>query len=207
MTNLLLVRHSELAWGPENPPSKRELTERDRKRSRLLGDYLIERNVGAVFASLELKAAQTAEIAAEVAGLSNIVLVPDLREHEREQSPIIGEAERRALVIDCIRRPDELVYGAEPVRTATDRFGVAVANLMTSHGQDAEAVVAHGTVISTFVASVLGIDPIPVWESLGMPGLVEIEWPEPSGILTNRSAQLLSQRENLGISVRQANHQ
>ena len=46
------------------------------------------------------------------------------------------------------------------------------------------AVVAHGTVISTFVASVLDIDPVPVWESLGMPGLVEIEWPEPTEIIS-----------------------
>jgi len=84
MTNLLLVRHSEPAWGPENPPSKWELTERGRKRSRSLREYLAQRCVGAVSASSKLKAVQTAEIAAEVAGLSNVALVHDLREHDRE---------------------------------------------------------------------------------------------------------------------------
>ena len=187
VTNLLLVRHSEPAWGPENPPSKWELAERGRKRSRSLGDYFVKRRVGAVCASLELKAAQTAEIAAEVAGISNVVLVHDLREHEREETLIIGEAERGALVIDCIRRPDELVYGSEPVRTATDRFGAAVANLMSDHNAEAVAVVAHGTVISTFAASVLDIDSIPIWESLGLPGLVEIEWPDPTEIISRRN--------------------
>jgi broad specificity phosphatase PhoE len=187
MANLLLVRHSEPAWGPENPPSKWELTERGRNRSRSLGDYFVERRVDAVFASLELKAAQTAEIAAEVVGLPNVVLIHDLREHEREESPIIGDAERRALVIDCIRRPDELIYGSEPVRTATDRFGAAVAKLMSDQEAESVAVVAHGTVISTFVASVLNIDPVPVWESLGLPGLIEIEWPRPTEIISHRN--------------------
>lgn len=187
MTKLLLVRHSEPAWGPENPPSRWELTERGKKRSHALGDYLVERRVGAVFASLELKAAQTAEIAAEVTSFSNVVLVHDLREHEREETPIIGEAERRALVIDCIRRPDEVVYGSEPVRAATDRFGTAVTNLMSGEDAEAVAVIAHGTVIATFVASVLDIDPIPIWQSLGMPGLVEIEWPDPVEITSQRN--------------------
>jgi len=187
MTNLLLVRHSEPAWGPENPPSKWELTERGRQRSRSLGDYFVERRVGAVFASPELKAAQTAEIATQVAGQSNVVLVHDLREHEREETQIIGDAERRKLVIDCIRRPDELIYGSEPVQTATDRFGAAVANLMVDQDAKAVAVVAHGTVIATFVGSVLNIDPIPIWESLGMPGLIEIEWPDPTEIISQRN--------------------
>ena len=111
MTNLLLIRHFEPAWGPEKPPSKWELTERGRQCSRSLGDYLVERSVGAVFASLKFKATKTTEITAEVAGFSNVVLVHDLREHEREETFIIS----RALVIDCIRRPDELIYGSESV--------------------------------------------------------------------------------------------
>ena len=94
MTILLLVRHSEPAWGPENPPSKWELTGQGRDNARSLGEYFVERRVGVVFASLELKAAQTAEISAEVAGLSNVVLNDDLREHEREETLIVSEAER-----------------------------------------------------------------------------------------------------------------
>ena len=132
MTNLLLIRHFEPAWGPENPPAKWELIERRRQCSRSLGDYLVERRVGAVFASLKFKATKTTEITAEVAGFSNVVLVHDLREHEREETFIISEPERRALVIDCIQRSDELIYGSVPVRTAPDRFGDAIANLMTA---------------------------------------------------------------------------
>jgi len=52
---------------------------------------------------------------------------------------------------------------------------------------EAVAVVAHGTVIATFVASVLDIDPIPIWESLGLRGLVETEWPEPTEIISQQN--------------------
>ena len=45
------------------------------------------------------------------------------------------------------------------------------------------AIVAHGTVISTFVGENLDIDPVPIWDSIGLPGFVEIEWPNPTEIL------------------------
>ncbi len=73
--------------------------------------YLVERSVGAVFANLKFKATKMMAITAEVAGFSNIVLVHDLREHEREETFIIS----RALVIDYIRRLDELIYFSESV--------------------------------------------------------------------------------------------
>lgn len=67
------------------------------------------------------------------------------------------------------------------------RFGEAIRRLMKSESGQKIAVIAHGTVISTFVAELLEVDPIPVWDSLGVPGLLEIEWPNPSKILTRRN--------------------
>ena len=45
------------------------------------------------------------------------------------------------------------------------------------------AVVSHGTVISTFVAQELGVDPVLLWKSMGLPWLVEIYWPNPTKII------------------------
>lgn len=90
-------------------------------------------------------------------------------------------------MIECIRRSGELILGTETVDTAQTRFGSAIDQLMASgrnHDQNV-AIVSHGTVISAFIAERLKIDPIPVWEYLGLPGLVEIDWPNPSKI-TNR---------------------
>ena len=58
---------------------------------------------------------------------------------------------------------------------------------MVDQDADAVAVVAHGTVFAMFVGSVLDIDPIPIWESLGLPGLIEIEWPDPTEIVSQRN--------------------
>jgi broad specificity phosphatase PhoE len=38
-------------------------------------------------------------------------------------------------------------------------------------------IVAHGTVISMLVAYLLDIEPAPIWERLGLPSLIAVEWP------------------------------
>jgi broad specificity phosphatase PhoE len=87
MTNLLLIRHSMPAWGSHAPPSKWILTEEGRERSKDLGEYLKKRQVGRIFASTEVKAVETAEIAAKVAGVPNVIQDRDLREHDRDNMP------------------------------------------------------------------------------------------------------------------------
>jgi hypothetical protein len=54
--------------------------------------------------------------------------------------------------------------------------------LMTDVTDNAVAVVAHGTVICTWVGQQLDIDPIPLWQGMGIPWFVEIDWPNPTGI-------------------------
>jgi broad specificity phosphatase PhoE len=184
MTKLLLIRHSVPAWGPENPPSKWELTERGKDRSKLLGEYLKSRRTSRIFASSEVKALETAEIAAGIAGISSVTSYSGLREHDRDETRVVlTSTERRALIIECIRKPDELIHGSETVGAARDRFGKAVKRLMMDVTDETVAIVAHSTVISTFVGEILDIDPVPIWDSIGLPGFVEIEWPNPTEIL------------------------
>ena len=94
MTNLLLIRHSMPAWGPHAPPSKWKLTEEGRERSKDLGEYLKGRDVARIFASTEVKTVETAEIAAKVAGVPNVVQDHDLREHDRDNTPTPSVADR-----------------------------------------------------------------------------------------------------------------
>ena len=188
MSNLLLIKHSEPVVDPEIPPSQWKLSDRGVQRAGLLAEYLADRGINALYSSGESKAVQTAEIVGDSTGLS-INVVHDLREHDRGNTTIIGAEKWRSLVIESIRNQDEHIYGSEPVGTARMRFGNAVERLMKPLQNDNRtiAVIAHGTVISTFVAELLEIDPIPIWESLGLPGFVEIEWPRPSKILTRRN--------------------
>ncbi|MDA1280100.1 MAG: histidine phosphatase family protein [Chloroflexi bacterium] len=182
MNKILLTRHAEPAWNENATPSQWELTDAGRQRAAELGDYLAERNIAAVYASTEIKAIQTAEIAGGASG-KKPVIVHDLREHERENTVIVGSAVRRAFVIDCIRNQDGIIYGSEPVSVARKRFCSAIADLMQQHTGATVAVVAHGTVISTFVAEMIDVDPVPIWESIGLPGFIEIDWPNPTSII------------------------
>ena len=183
MSNLLLIKHSEPAVDLELPPSKWQLSGRGKQRAGLLGDYLADLGVSALYSSSEAKAVETADIIGAAIGLP-VDVVHDLREHDRASTPVIDAEKWRSLVIEAIRKQDEQIYGAEPVSTARKRFGRAVERLMKPHERydKTVAVVSHGTVISTFAAALLEIDPVPIWESLGLPGLIEIEWPRASGI-------------------------
>jgi len=174
------------AWGSHAPPSKWILTEEGRERSKDLGRYLKERHVGRIFASTEVKTIETAEIAAKVAGVPNVVQDHDLREHDRDNTPIPSGADRQSLVIECIRNPDQLIWGSETVATARNRFGSAVSRLLDNNHDEMVAIVAHGTVITTFVGEMLDIDPVPIWKSMGTPWLIEIGWPNPTEILDQR---------------------
>lgn len=184
MTQLLLVRHSEPVLSRLKPPSQWELTERGRERSLLLGEYLKQRGTDQIIASSELKAIETAEIAASVVGLEEVEQVHDLREHERKNSKIISADERRALVIESLRRSNELIFGSETVETARSRFADAITRLLQETSASTVAVVTHGTVMSAFVAHLLNADPGPIWNSLGLPGTLEIEWPDPTEIVS-----------------------
>jgi 2,3-bisphosphoglycerate-dependent phosphoglycerate mutase len=184
MVNLILVRHSEPAWDPEIPPSRWLLTERGRHRSKLLGEYLGTRKIGQIFASSELKAIETAEIAAGFAGISLVNTDHDLREHDRDETRVVlTSSERRSLIIECLRRPETLIHGSVTVGTARRRFGKAVFRLMENATDQTVAIVAHGTVISSYVGELIGIDPVPIWDSMGLPGFVEIDWSNPTEIL------------------------
>lgn len=168
----------------EIPPSKWELSDRGKLRAGLLADYLAGREIDALYSSSEVKTVQTAEIVSTTTGLP-VNVDHDLREHSRDNNAIDGAEKWRSTVIEAIRRQDEQIMGSETVGTARMRFGTAVERLMAAFGNNGQtvAVIAHGTVISTFVADLLETDPVPIWESLGLPGLVEIEWPRPSKIV------------------------
>lgn len=186
MTNLLLVRHSEPALKKGVLPSKWKITERGQDRSRLLGEYLNIHGIDRIIASSEVKAIETAEIAAEVAGIRHVHQEHDLREHNGDGAPFISSAERRSLVLESLRKPDEMIYGTETVRVAMNRFSRAIRRLINENTDQSVAVVAHGTVISAFIAAELDIDPGAIWSSQGLPGFVEIEWPNPSRILNQQ---------------------
>ena len=182
MAKLHLVRHSEPAWRTELPPSKWVLTGQGKIRSRELGVYLGKQGVSRIFSSDENKAVETAEIDADVAGIKKVIIDSSLREHDRDNAPRPPSKKRDDLIIDCIRNPDKLIWGNETVSEATNRFGEVVERFLAYDQTENVAIVSHGTVISMFVAQQLNIDPVSLWKSMGLPWLIEIDWPNPTKI-------------------------
>ena len=111
-----------------------------------------------------------------------MIIDSSLREHDRDNAPRPPSKKRDDLIIDCIRNPDKLIWGNETVSEATNRFGEAVERFVPYDQAENVAVVSHGTVISMFVAQQLNIDPVSLWKSMGLPWLIEIDWPNPTKI-------------------------
>ncbi len=56
-------------------------------------------------------------------------------------------------------------------------MGAALAGVMERHAHENIAVVAHGTVITLFVARAAGIEPFALWRRLGLPSFIVLSLP------------------------------
>jgi hypothetical protein len=62
--------------------------------------------------------------------------------------------------------------------------------------------VAHGTLISLYVARAAGVEPVPLWQRLGLPAFVVLALPARSLVAVVESVELdaTAQRVRLGVS-------
>jgi len=129
-----------------------------------------------IVASTEPKATETAEL---VAGALHKPwhIAAGLHEHERSGVGWIDRARFEAQVAEFFRRPGALVFGGETADQAHARFAAAIAAVTAQYPARSLAVVAHGTVISLFVARSVGLEPFPLWSCLGLPSFVVLSLP------------------------------
>ena len=175
---LVLVKHSHVAVVPGRPPRTWELSGEGRRRAALLAGRLAEFDVARVVSSDEPKAVETAEIVAQRLGVPS-ASVAGLHEQLRDTAPYLGREDFEAAIAWLFDEPSKVVFGEESADAAADRFGAAVEALLADEraaetstaGRD-QVVVAHGTVIALYVARVAGIEPFPLWQSLGLPSYV-----------------------------------
>ena len=170
---LVLVKHSHVDVVAGRPPRTWELSAEGRRRAALLAGRLAEFDVARVVSSVEPKAVETAEIVAQRLGVPSARL-PGLHEQLRDTAPHLGDEDFQAAIAWLFDEPNKVVFGEESADAAGDRFSAAVDALAEDAavaGRDA-IVVAHGTVISLYVARVAGIEPFPLWQSLGLPSYV-----------------------------------
>lgn len=144
---------------------------------RPLADRLRSHAPSRVVASLEPKAQETGRLLASRLGVPWSVRA-GLHEHDRCDVPFLGREQFLDSVAAFFRTPDQLVFGSETARDALARFSCAVDAVLSRYPDGSVAIVAHGTVISLYVADACGVEPYALWRELGLPSFVAVSLPD-----------------------------
>lgn len=182
---LILVKHAMPAIIPGIPPDEWQLSEQGQRSCSRLAEELAAWQPTQIISSLETKAQQTAQ---NVSAQLNLPLVtwPDLHEHVRYTSPLreagsyTSQADFEANVKRFFAAPDQLVFGQETAHEAQARFSMAIQRLLEAYPEQTQAVVAHGTVITLFVAQTNPVEPFAFWKALTLPSFVVLSLPDRS---------------------------
>jgi broad specificity phosphatase PhoE len=172
---LVLVRHARVSPEPGKPLRLWGLSEHGRRAAEALGQREALRTVRVIASSPESKAAQTA---AAFANGRPIVEVADLGELDRSAAGFIAtEAERLGLVRAILEQPDVSIRGCEAASDARNRFVRAIDGLVADNPRGGLAVVAHGTVLSLYMAHLRGLATadFEAWRRIRLPDLAVVD--------------------------------
>ncbi|MFN2109869.1 MAG: histidine phosphatase family protein [Anaerolineae bacterium] len=178
MAHLLLVRHSMPDIDPSVAARHWKLSDEGRRRCTVLAEMLSAYRPAVIVSSVEPKAAETAAIVAASLGLPLETEV-DLHEHERSHDTRFSQEAFQRAIACLFAQPEDLVFGTETAAQAQRRFGQAVDRLLARYPGETIAVVAHGTVISLFVADrCSSVDGYTLWRQLGLPACIILSLPD-----------------------------
>jgi broad specificity phosphatase PhoE len=162
---VILIRHAAVAIDSKVPATRWQLSAIGKEQAAAVGARIAEYKPSIVIASEAPKASETGAIIAKTLGV-RCETRAGLLEHDRSNEPFSSEEEWHAKLRQFFAEPDALVYGTETATAARERFAAAVAACPAD-----AAVVAHGTVITLFVAQHNPIEPFAFWE-----GFVPAAW-------------------------------
>lgn len=127
--------------------------------------------------SLESKAGQTAKLVSEQLGLSYRAY-SGLHENDRSGFPFFADKKHfQDKLREFFSKYDSQCVGTESAKQAFSRFNKAVKEVVAARPGKNIGVVAHGTVISLFVAQYNGISPFELWKSLSLPSYLILDLP------------------------------
>ena len=180
---LILVKHSLPTLEPGIPAHLWQLSPTGKQRCTGLAQQLSAYLPFRLYSSTEPKATQTAALVASQLHIP-WQTHPGLHEHERSQVGFSSPAQFQANMRLFFEHPTQTVFGGESADQAYQRFSTALQVLLDAdspHAQNLMAqnlvVVAHGTVISLYVARRCGLEAYPLWEQLGLPAFIRLDFP------------------------------
>jgi len=162
---LILVKHGQPQIEPTVPRSLWWLSEAGMEQAGRLAERLAPLAPTQLYSSREPKASQTADALGARLGLANVV-EPGFGEHKADEDPFDSQAGFEAKVARLFARPDLLAMGEETGQAARARFAETLARRGLPGGATA-VVVAHGRIITLWLAPRLGLEPMAFWTSLG----------------------------------------
>lgn len=174
--HIVLVKHSLPEVAPARPRREWHLSDEGRSRCGRLADRLRRYEPRLIASSPESKALETATLLGSALGTIEPALIDDLREQDDEGLPFLDEPSFKRAARAFFLRPADPVFGRETADEAFERFAAAVDALGAPNRTT--LVVAHGRVISLFVAHRARIEAYPLWLRLGLPSFVVMD---PSG--------------------------
>jgi broad specificity phosphatase PhoE len=174
MAKLILVKHAPPQIVPQVVSHRWVLAEEGCRRCDWLADELRAQGVTRLYSSLEPKALETAALVAVQIGLA-VEPCRDLHENDRTGLDFIGSDELRRRLREFFTQSDRIVIGNETANGALGRFAQSIRNIAAKADGKASAIVAHGTVLSLFVAHHNTIPPYDLWSSLGLPSYVVLD--------------------------------
>lgn len=166
MPTLTLIKHSQPAVDPSTAAPTWRLSPVGVERCTWLAAELARYQIDRVWCSEEPKARETAAL---LAGSLDIPFTthPGLAENDRTGFGYIHDGvawEQRFR--DFFARPTERCIGLESAADAAARFTAAIETIAPTGSQGNTAIVAHGTVITLFVANHNAIEPFDFWQAL-----------------------------------------
>ena len=178
MRKLILVKHSLPQLVPDLAANLWRLGQEGQDNSTRLAALLAGYRPETIISSQEPKAVETGEIVAAELGI-RCQSKEGLREHDRSNVEFFHDQDRwHGAVARFFDEPDQLVLGRETAAQALNRFSLAVDDVLSERESGNVVIVAHGTVISLYVASHTDSDPFELWQRLGLPSFVVLSIPE-----------------------------
>lgn len=177
MRKLILVKHAAPHIIPTLPAHAWHLSADGQQRCRLLARLLAPYCPATIVSSREPKAAETAaHIATHLH--TSWRLGEGLHEHDRANVAYLTREHLDNAVAAFFSHPDELCLGQETAHQARMRFDTAIGKILSDTPVGNVIVIAHGTVITLFVAHHTGLPAFPLWQRLGLPSFVVLTLPE-----------------------------
>lgn len=179
MSHLILIKHAMPEVNPEEPASRWHLSEAGKRSAAGLAEEIAGYRPSVLLASIEPKARQTGTVIGKVLNLPCLGK-PGLHEQRREAEPFLpDQAAFQERVRALFQQPDSLVFGSETATQATKRFERAVVDSLRPYPEATVALVAHGTVITLFVARHNpAVKPFELWSQLSLPSYVVLSRPD-----------------------------